>query len=400
MKLPELRPVEVTTADQDGETVIRFRDPLGYAAEQVLLSPLAFLIASGLDGAMDLAELQRALLDHTGGADVPEERINEVIAFLDEQGYLLTPRFETMREAVNSTYRSLPARPAALAGQVYPSDPEALRLEFDSYFRAENGPGPLPDAMDCVQRTRCLIVPHIDYARGGQSYAHGFHRLAQGPKPDTVILFGVAHASPPAPFVMTRHDFETPLGTLTADRARIDRLAAACDWNPFEHEIVHRDEHSVELPAVMLAHVFGADVKIVPILCGAFDAALKDESVEQFLDACRVEAEGDDVLVLAGADLAHVGRTFGDDFEIDESVIGRVRERDETDLVHALAGDPAAWYQSVMQDDNARRVCGLQCIYSALRVSEGRLGQGELLDYGYAHDPNGGIVSFSAIAAA
>jgi len=400
MKLPELRPVEVTTFDQDGETAIRLRDPLGYAAGEAILSPLAFLIASGLDGEADRTDLQLAIKERTGGTGVPDEQIDEVVDFLDAQGFLHTPRFEVLRGEVNDAYRSVPVRPAALAGQVYSADPDTLREELNAYFECDDGPGPLPGNSDAHFRTRCLIVPHIDFARGGRSYAHGFHRLAQGPKPKTVIVFGVAHASPDAPFVMTRHDFDTPLGTLRADRAMIDRLAQTCDWNPFEDEIVHRDEHSIELPVVMLAHVYGSDINIVPILCGAFDVAAEDAHVERFLMACKAEAASEDVLILAGADLAHVGHTFGDEFEVDDGVIGHVRERDETDLAHALAGDPVSWYQSVMQDGNARRVCGLQCIYSALRSAEGHAGPGELLDYGYAHDPNGGIVSFSAIAAA
>lgn len=398
MSLPELRPVEVTPIEQGGETFIRLRDPLGYASESVLLSPLAFLIASGLDGTLSLDELQDALKEHTGGQAVPEERIGEVTEFLDEQGFLFTRRFEALREAANDSYRSAPARPAALAGQVYPADADALREEFDGFVAGDGGPGRVSGASD-GRRPRCLIVPHIDYARGGRSYGHGIHRLAQGPKPETVFIFGVAHASPSAPFVLTRQDFETPFGTLRADGDRIDRIAGACEWNPFEDEIVHRDEHSIELPAVMLGHVYGADIKIVPILCGPFDATEEAPHIERFLDACRAESEGGNVLVVAGADLAHVGRTFGDEFDIDDAVIERVQQRDEADLVHALAGDPASWYRSVMQDGNARRVCGLQCIYSALRAAEGHGGKGELLDYGYAHDPNGGIVTFSAIAA-
>jgi MEMO1 family protein len=98
--------------------------------------------------------------------------------------------------------------------------------------------------------------------------------------------------------------------------------------------------------------------------------------------------------------LAHVGRAFGDDFDIDDGVVSRMRERDEADLAHALAGDGPAWYDAVMRDGNARRVCGLQCIYSALRATEGLAAKAELLDYGYAHDDAGGIVTFSAIAAA
>jgi hypothetical protein len=51
----------------------------------------------------------------------------------------------------------------------------------------------------------------------------------------------------------------------------------------------------------------------------------------------------------------------------------------------------------VMKDANKRRVCSLNNIYSALKVLPNPKA-GELLHYGYAHDPMGGIVSFASLA--
>jgi len=56
------------------------------------------------------------------------------------------------------------------------------------------------------------------------------------------------------------------------------------------------------------------------------------------------------------------------------------------------------FYSSVMKDGNQRKVCGLNCIYSALRTLDGIATIGEPLHYDYAEDPAGGIVSFASIA--
>jgi hypothetical protein len=61
------------------------------------------------------------------------------------------------------------------------------------------------------------------------------------------------------------------------------------------------------------------------------------------------------------------------------------------------AGD---FYSSVMKDANQRKVCGLNCIYSALKSLQGNATHAEPIHYDYAHDPAGGIVSFASVALA
>jgi AmmeMemoRadiSam system protein B len=280
-------------------------------------------------------------------------------------------------------------------------------MYLDGLFLRENGPGETPS-----QPRRDgdplpgLVVPHIDFERGGHTYAHGFARMAQAGRPDTIVIFGVAHAGPPVPFVMTRKGFETPFGTIEPDLELIDAIASASEADPYGFEIMHRTEHSVEFQAVMLAYLYGPAVKIVPILCGPFLSERDglapdvDGSVRDFLANCqRVIAEsGKRITVIASADLAHVGRTFGDDFDVDKTVIDGVRDRDASDLAHITAMDPEGWYQAVMLDENQRRVCGLNCIYSTMKCIEGAVTSGELIHYDYAPDPSGGIVSFAGLA--
>ena len=94
----------------------------------------------------------------------------------------------------------------------------------------------------------------------------------------------------------------------------------------------------------------------------------------------------------------HIGPCFGDDFELDPEDIEYALERDREDLAQVCAMNQTAFYQSVLKDDNERHVCGLKAIYSALYTLQDSATQGEILDLDDAHDPAGGVVTFTSIA--
>jgi len=401
--LPPLRNIEAVQAEHGGQPVIVLHDPEAYAEEQVALTGAAFFIAAHLDGKNEVIDIQARFARQFREGVVTGEQILEVVRFLDEQGFLFSKEFERRRQRIDDAFRSASARPAALAGKSYPADPEELKTFLDHVLTPPETP--LPSGDPGGPALPGLIVPHIDFQRGGACYGAGYRALAARSAPRTAVVFGVAHASAPVPFILTRKAFDTPLGILETDTGVIDRLAEACDWDPFAFESVHRTEHSIEFQAVMLARLYGTQVRIVPILCSqlALDPhAEPGESgpVQRFLDALRVQLGdmGETVSVIAGADLAHVGKRFGDPFDIDAAIVESVRARDEEDLAFVSAPGANAFYRSVMKDQNARRVCGLGCIYATLSALEGRSAKGKRLAYDYAPDPAGGIVSFAACA--
>lgn len=402
MPLPPLRYLDVARFDQNGETMIVLRDTEGIVDEPLILTPIAFFIAAQLDGTNDVSDIQYLFSNASGGRILRSEDILRVVETLDQHGFLLSETYLAQRDAVAREFSQSTVRSAHLAGKSYPEEPGELREYLDAQFTRDGGPGELPsDSPADLTPVSCLIVPHIDYERGGHSYAHGYRRMRARGRPDTVLIFGVAHAGAATPFILTRKHFDTPLGLVQTDIDLVDAIAAQCGWDPFADELVHRTEHSIEFQAVMLAHLFGTDVKIVPILCGPFmesDGAIATV-VAEFLDACRrtITASGKRVTVVAAADLAHVGPRFGDTFDVDENVLKAVDMRDREDLAHVVAVQPDAWYQSVLRDGNARRVCGLNCIYAALKAVDGAIRRGDLVHYGYAPDPAGGIVSFANV---
>jgi MEMO1 family protein len=402
--LPAIRPVDLFPVEEDGKTLFCLRDPEGYAAQELVLSPPAFFVACMLTGANDADTIRAQFKAETGGHELADDDILRVVEVLDREGYLYTEAFFGIAQRIADDFRAAPARPARMAGASYPADPAALRAFLDGMFLRENGPGAVPPALTGgLPPLRGLVAPHIDFQRGGHGYAHAYGRLFQGVQPATVWVFGVAHAAPPVPFILTRKGFDTPFGVLETDVAAVDRVAAACSWDPFEYELSHRTEHSVEFQAVMLKYLFPEGTRIVPILCGSFgDApgASPDPDAERFLDTCAAAVAEGPACVIAAADLAHVGRHFGDDFDISPDILDEVAWRDHEDLRHVTTPDPAAWLDSVMRDGNARRVCGLHCIYAALRALDGSAPQGRILCHDIANDPVGGIVSFAAITLA
>lgn len=405
--LPPLRAVDIVPIEHEGESLFCLYDPGNFVDDRLILSPAAVFVASMLNGENGVEDIQRAFLTQSGGNALAGEQILEIVGRLDRTGFLQTGRFDDILLRLREEFRRADSRPAFLAGRSYPADPDELRDFLDGQFEREGGPGKRVDAPPSgADVLPGLIVPHIDFGRGGHSYAHGYAALCRHAKPDTVIVFGVAHAAEPVPFILTRKQYETPIGIVRTDEEIISVLEQACTWDPYAFEFAHRGEHSIEFQAVMLAHLYGAGVKIVPILCSTFgeDFVAGDPTatgpIINFLRVCNECIRSSDkiVVVMASADLAHVGRRFGDPFDIDEAVVEAVAQRDAEDLSHVDAIDAERFYASVMKDGNQRKVCGVNCIFSALRALDGIATVGEALHYDYAEDPAGGIVSFASVA--
>ena len=86
------------------------------------------------------------------------------------------------------------------------------------------------------------------------------------------------------------------------------------------------------------------------------------------MDFLQEAIAGRRTLVIAAADLAHVGPAFGDGERLDS--VGRARlAADDAGSIDAIKDGDAAGFLAVSQTDgDARRICGLPPIYLALRL--------------------------------
>jgi len=396
--------VEAFPAMISGQEVLCLRDPLQYSEAVVYVPAQTASILGLLDGQHSLLDIQEAFVRRFGGL-LFREQLLQIIRSLDEHLLLDSPRFVGHRAEVEEGFRCARSRAALLAGKSYPSDPGALRRQLDGYMTAPDGPGGTPPSPSAASLAG-LVVPHIDFARGGPCYAWGYRELEGAPPADRFLILGTVHAPITQAFSLTRKDFETPLGTVEADQEFMDRLLSAAGNGYLDDELAHRGEHSIEFQTVFLRHHTppARPVRIVPVLCGSLHRFVEDRrspreerEVEAFVAALRetMAILGGRTVVMASADLAHVGPQFGDPHQITPGQLREVADADREMLEPVEAGDAEAFFRAVVRDEDRRRICGLPPVYTLLRLLPGAWGR--LLRYSQWPDPQG-TVTFAAVA--
>ena len=403
MPLPRRRALDSFPVELKGEHYFVLRDTEGLLDDPMILDPFSFLVWNLLTGEAEVADLRSEIAKFADGVDVPENRILHIVERLRESLLIESPEVEQRRLKIAETYKASKTRPARFAGRGgYPGEPAALTKEIDAYYANELGAG-APDRKKKTELPRGILSPHIDFRRGGACYTHAYRPVVESEAPATALVFGVAHVSPPSPFILSDKAYETPLGTIESDRDFIEALVKRAPTGLLEDEVAHRGEHSIEFQAVFLRHAHPeADLKIVPILCSSFEPVAggaspsSDARVEDTIGALAetVKESGRRVLIVAGVDFAHVGPRFGDSVELDEKLVKWMTDGDAASLRHVAAVDAEGFWSSVTEDGNKRHVCGLTATYAALRLLKGTTGQ--LKRYAFAPDPAGGLVSFAA----
>jgi AmmeMemoRadiSam system protein B len=237
------------------------------------------------------------------------------------------------------------------------------------------------------------VAPHLDYPRGRPCYTIAYATLRNREPPDRVVILGTNHFGRSTSVVATANRFSSPLGVIETDAAFLKRLEVRCgDLRTFELD--HAREHSIELQLGWLQHLFSeSPFRIVPLLCpdpcGPSGTAPIDGhgvDLRDFAIALReaIAEDPQDTLLIAGADLSHVGPSFGDEQPLDDSFLEPVRRRDARALERLEENDPEAFLARVAEDGNATRICSAGCLYvlsMALPETVGRvLGYHQALD--------------------
>ncbi len=399
---PKLRDVEIQPIQHQGQAMILLRDPLRLS-EAAIAIPQAFAPVLGLmDGTRDEAGMQAALAIRIGMRLAPD-LLSKLVTDLDAAYLLDNERSAAAIAATLKAYREAPFRPMELAGSSFPADPAEAAAQLQGYVDAL---APAVAGQD-TRPIRGVISPHIDYQRGGPVYAEVWRAAAQAANDaDLAVIFGTDHQGSNGALTLTCQSYATPWGVLPTDQALVEKLVEALQPEiAFAEELHHAREHSIELAAVWLHFVRGGrPLALVPILCGSFGGFVAGggdpathEPFEAALGVLRASVGSRRVLVVAAADLAHVGPAFGDPYGLGFVARAQLRNADERLLSAVYAGDATAFFNTLKVEGDRRRVCGLPPIYLALRLLENTGGQ----PAGYAvcpADPQG--LSFVTVAGA
>lgn len=382
-------------ADRPG---LLLRDPFHYSDAALIIPPVLVQCLQLFDGEHDDLDIRALLTRLTGELDVGGA-VDHLLSALGEAGFLEDERYESLKERRRAAFAEAPVREASQAGAGYPENAAALRAALAGWL---NG-------AETTKRDRLvgLAAPHVSPDGGWESYRAAYSALPVAHRDRVFVALGTSHYGEPDRFGLTRKPFVTPLGQTTAEPALVDWLAEHGGEAVKMEDYCHAVEHSIEFQVVFLQHVLGPDVRILPILCGAFVRGVldggrpeADAGVERFLKAlAELSArEGDRLFWVLGVDMAHMGRRYGDAFtaRAGEGPMAGVETADRRRIERLAAGDADGFWDAVKKNPDELKWCGSAPFYTFLRaVPDVR---GELLHYQQWNIDEQSVVSFGALA--
>jgi AmmeMemoRadiSam system protein B len=407
LERPRLRSHLALEAENGGSYVIW--DQLRLAVPRLRLTPLETTWLRLFDGQRTLPDIQAEVVQKLDGLAGLEKMFHRLVQKLDDALFFEGPRFRTrLREHADN-----PIRPPSCIPS-YGDDPVRLRILLDRLFTAPGGPGqPGPRQPD--PHFRAALVPHIDYGRGGLTYAWAYKEVFERTPATLFVIIGTSHYSTHR-FTLTRKHFQTPLGIAPTDSTYIDRLVAHYGDSLFDDELLaHLPEHSIELEVVFLQYLFaGTPFRIVPLVVGSFHDCIscgrepmEADDIGRMIAALRsVEGETPEpICYIISGDLAHIGPKFGDPSPVNPLQLTHSHRQDYA-LLNELGGravlrrasppDAAAYFRIIAGEGDARRICGLPPTYIVLEALHPN--RGEVLHYDqYVHPTGYESVSFASV---
>jgi AmmeMemoRadiSam system protein B len=408
---PRLRPLEtIIVPDQTHGKILILRDTEGIAKGVAQIPPFLVPIVRRFDGELTCAEIAKEASEELR-EEITADMVEKIASELNQGLFLEGATFRTARFKVETDFANATVREASHAGGAYSKNPDELAKYLDEKCLKQAKNKPVHDGT-----ISALIAPHIDPWRGALDYGYAYGALAErlAANADTFILFGTSHAAMREPFALCNKSFATPLGEMPADEEALAAIAHHAKFDPYADQLFHKREHSLEFQVVFLKHLLSKrkkpkkEPKIVPILAGLGSHQArgtdpeKDKAVSVFLDGVKslVEDRGDRVVIIAGADLAHVGPRFGDSKPYDEKKRAALEQRDHDSLAAATLRDASGFWNHVSEDNDTRRVCGLAPIYALLKsLPSAKKSVAETLHYEQTIDAeDGSIVSHASVA--
>jgi hypothetical protein len=252
-----------------------------------------------------------------------------------------------------------------------------------------------------------IAAPHVSPDGGWRSYAAAYGALTPDLAGRTFVILGTSHYGTPGRFGLTRKQFETPLGVTAVDTARIDALLEAGGPAVVSEDYCHAVEHSIEFQIVFLQHLYGPDVRILPILCGAMGAGAgrpapgDDPDVRHFLATlARVCSPADEVIWVAGIDMAHIGQRYGDETPAiaDEGAMRDVAAKDRARCESMAGADADGFWKMVDAEPGGDPLqwCGSSATYALLAAARPR--RGVLRHYEQWNIDPASVVTFGGMA--
>jgi AmmeMemoRadiSam system protein B len=387
---PHVRPFQPVGVERDKQVGVGLRDPMNLTGRMMVVPPHALGLIHSLQGEHTLAEIAET-------TKVPLDQLTQLVANLDESGLLWGPTFDRLEQEAMERTRAAGAFPAAgskVAGDTRDAAGQRLSGLLAEAEDPELGAGVVG-----------IVAPHLDLDRGGANYAASYKAVMGATRPARVVILGTNHFGLGDGVVATRLGQDSPFGIVPSDGQMADALVRTLGDRLFKDEADFLGEHSVQFHIPWIAHVLPGVPAFAALVPDPMRAMIADDgaraSFAEFRVALRdaIKSMPGRTLVVASADLSHVGPVFGDPGPVGAQVRKQVEEIDRGLLAEYASGDSEAFIQSVRGGGNATRWCSVGNMAAALFATGGTP---ELIQYGQSPeslDPQGSALITSAAIA-
>jgi AmmeMemoRadiSam system protein B len=379
MEYPKMRWVEVLPVSQDGREMFHLRDPEGLTEKSLVVSKDVLFLIALMDGKRSLRDLQAEYV-RASGTIVHLEQIQSVVEAMDTGFLLDNERFQNCLQKLKNEYEAAPYREPCCSGRSYPDNREDLLAYLEKMFAETRSP-------EMTGEIQGILAPHIDYARGYKVYREIYRYLPLTDK-ELIVVFGTCHGLTPNLWNISLKDFYTPLGILPCASGLASLVRENRVLNKHLDEWCHRVEHSIELQLPIIQfQLQGRNVEVLSILTGSMHEHVTGNDhpdVRPLQDLAEnlkrvLEKYGKSYLLIAGADLAHIGAQFGDRYALDSHVLRQSKAKDDEILEAVKQVNSERFLAAIRAEEDRRRICGLAPIYFQLSLLEGS--RCDLVDY-------------------
>lgn len=375
------------------------RDPFHFSDATLIVPPALVECLEFFDGQHSALDLRAHLVRITGDVQAGDLE-NNLLNALSEAGFLEDENFGRRRAEVEQAFAAAPLREPAHAGTGYPGEPVELRNTFEGYLNGAKTNGSAPGRM------LAIAAPHVSPFGGVDAYRAAYSALTPAETDRTFVILGTSHYGHPERLGLTRKPFVTPYGEAVTDTRLVDEIERKLGAAALTEDYCHAIEHSIEFQVVFLQHLFGPNIRILPILCGSYLRSIyegglpeDDENVRRILGTLGDIAAREDgkLLWVLGVDMAHMGQRYGDRMT---AIAGRdemaeVEQRDRVRIQRMESGDARGFWDLVQQNQDDLKWCGSAPIYTFLKsVPQAR---GELLGYQQWNIDEASVVSFAGM---
>ena len=398
-QLPRLRlSLDLMPSPDPEHPGLLIRDPFRFTDSMLLIPTQLVACLAHFDGEQTTLDLRESLVRITGNIQVGdiEKHLHDT---LSEAGFLEDERFEELRSTRINEFVQAPKREASHAGSAYPDNKDEARKALSEFMQDAQ-------SLSAADGQIGIAAPHVSPFGGWESYRDAYATLAPSKGDRTFVVLGTSHYGEPDRFGLTRKPFVTPLGEAITDTALVDEIATAAPNSIRMEDYCHAVEHSIEFQVLFLQHIYGPNIRILPILCGSFAHSIykggkpeANDDVNRFFDVLGNMAarRSKDLFWVLGIDMAHMGRRYGDSMvaKADDGEMLAVAERDRIRIEHLNKGDADGFWSLVQENQDDLKWCGSSPIYTFLKaVPEAR---GTLRRYQQWNIDEQSVVSFAAL---